>query len=77
MTTCTGVTAFWCPACGRCTCPVEAQTGERIGLDADGCPLHDSASPHGERHARCGLYAEHGACYCSTGLPGRCPNEGV
>ncbi len=73
---CTGTTATWCPAHGDCTCPADPQTGDRPSLDADGCPLHDSFSVHGERHASCRLFAERGACYCSTGLPGPCPVEG-
>lgn len=26
-------------------------------------------------YGACDLFVEHGACYCSTGLPGRCPLE--
>jgi hypothetical protein len=76
MLSCTGVTATWCPVHGDCTCPVEPQTGDRPALDSDGCPLHDTSSAHGERHASCLLYAPHGACSCSTGLPGPCAVEG-
>ena len=72
---CTGVTAIWCPACGDCTCPVDPQTGDCRSLDTDGCPLHGMSSLHGDPYIGCHLYARHGACYCSTGLPGSCPAE--
>ena len=42
---CTGLTAFWCPLCGDCTCE-RREDGERDDMTAEGCPLHDMASPH-------------------------------
>lgn len=43
---CTGISAGWCPVHGDCTCP-------RDGTDtreeqADDCPLHGTASNHGD-----------------------------
>lgn len=43
---CTGTTARWCPIHGDCTCPDDPN--DIRYLNADNCPLHDSASPHGE-----------------------------
>lgn len=40
---CTGVTATWCPVHGDCTCPPDP---DPLYLNADGCPLHDTASAH-------------------------------
>lgn len=42
---CTGVTATWCPVHGDCACPPDPDIRY---LNADGCPLHDSASSHAE-----------------------------
>lgn len=41
---CTGVSAFWCPIHGDCTCP-RTEYGERERWDED-CPLHGEASNH-------------------------------
>lgn len=41
---CTGVTAFWCPRCGDCSCPRDVDGG--CDFDTDGCPLHGSPSQH-------------------------------
>ena len=38
---CTGLTAFWCPEHGNCTCPAPENS-----LDAPGCPLHAWHSTH-------------------------------
>lgn len=42
---CTGVSATWCPVHGDCTCPPDPDPRY---LNADRCPLHDSASSHAE-----------------------------
>jgi hypothetical protein len=44
-TTCTGLTALWCPIHGACTCE---EDGWDKGLDSPTCPLHSSASSHPE-----------------------------
>lgn|SRR5690606_30061094 len=44
--TCTGLTAFWCPRCGDCTC-ARPPDGDCC-FDAQGCPLHGTASRHAE-----------------------------
>jgi hypothetical protein len=36
---CTGVTAFWCPVHGDCTCEI-LDDGERPSMDDPLCPLH-------------------------------------
>jgi hypothetical protein len=43
---CTGVSARWCPIHGDCTCPDDYT--DIHYLNAEGCPLHDSASLHGD-----------------------------
>ncbi len=52
---CTGVSAFWCPAHGDCTCP-RNELGERWdpeteihGANWRDCPLHQPGSAHGEK----------------------------
>ena len=40
---CTGVTAGWCPNCGRCSCPDRTQA-----MDTPTCPLHCTGSKHAE-----------------------------
>lgn len=46
VSTCTGLTAVWCPICGDCQCP-ETATGER-SLTDEACALHSTRSPHAE-----------------------------
>ena len=41
---CTGWAASWCPNCGNCTCPFDAE-GRDTGDDL-ACPLHGSAAAH-------------------------------
>lgn len=43
---CTGLTAFWCPVHGECTC-TRTPDGE-CRFDAGDCPLHAVDSQHGE-----------------------------
>lgn len=40
---CTGVSAGWCPRCGKCTCPDREQA-----MDYAACPLHGRSSQHAE-----------------------------
>lgn len=50
MSECTGLAATWCPVCGDCTCPIDAN-GERqdeVYGGNLGCPLHDPTSCHAE-----------------------------
>ena len=48
---CTSAAASWCPACGDCSCPLNAD-GETLsvnggpGKDHPGCPLHSPLSEH-------------------------------
>lgn len=46
--TCTGLTAFWCPVCGDCTCERSESGDCEFQGDAavPRCPLHSSASRH-------------------------------
>lgn len=59
MTTCTEVSAHWCPVHGDCTCPrhttedwddadAHPELADSDGQDPD-CPLHSVGSDHGER----------------------------
>ncbi len=43
---CTGLSAFWCPRCGDCTCE-RARDGECC-FDGKDCPLHREDSRHAE-----------------------------
>ena len=43
---CTGLSAFWCPRCGDCTCE-RAHDGDCC-FDDRNCPLHGHASHHAE-----------------------------
>jgi hypothetical protein len=56
---CTGVAASWCPRCGDCTCPREADGsfvleypdgpgGRSVQVYAVACPLHNPQSDHAE-----------------------------
>jgi hypothetical protein len=43
---CTGLSAFWCPNCGDCTCQ-RAHDGDCC-FDNEACPLHGKRSHHAE-----------------------------
>ena len=42
---CTGLTAFWCPNCGDCTCP-RTDDGDVPEMSHDSCPLHARGTNH-------------------------------
>jgi hypothetical protein len=46
--TCTGLTAFWCPVHGDCTC--ERTYYGDCCFDSPSCPLHAPQSQHAETH---------------------------
>ena len=41
---CTGLSAAWCPRCGKCTCD------RAVNMDNPDCPLHGDDSHHAERN---------------------------
>lgn len=45
---CTGITAYWCPIHGSCSCPPCDGPSDERTMDDPGCPLHAADSLHGE-----------------------------
>lgn len=43
---CTGLSAFWCPRCGDCTC--ERMPDGDCAFDSPSCPLHRVGSGHAD-----------------------------